>query len=178
MSPPVHAAPRLRSATRCCPDRAPPNAAQLPGACVVAGRFQYLHLCHRTVRYFRQMLVQHLPDLCFGHDSKKMIHRSTILEQHDRRQAANAELLRQLLLLVRVDLREPETAAIFCSQSVEHGISCLQGPHQGAQKSTSDRDAGRSFDDIGHEGAGGDCALQPNRLWSRSYPALMKRRSA
>ena len=96
-----------------------PAAARARGE--IAGRLQRLA---RAPSDRSQRLGRCLSSICricaSGHDADEVIDGGAVLEQHHRRQAANADLLRQFLLLVGVDLRELEAAAIVRGEPVEH----------------------------------------------------------
>src|SRR5688572_18749500 len=89
-------------------------------ACEVSGGLQLLCALERVSSGLRQMLVEHLPDLRPRNEADEMVDRGAILEQHGGRQAANTDLLCELLLLLGVDLRELEATAVLCSKAIQH----------------------------------------------------------
>src|SRR5690606_8131032 len=78
-----------------------------------------------------------LAHLAFGQRALEAVDRLAVLQQDHRRDAADAERARQLLLFVGVDLDQLEGAAVGRFQLLQDGPSALHGPHHGAQKSTS-----------------------------------------
>ena len=75
--------------------------------------------------------------LALRHRADKSVHRLALVEGDDRRNGLDAELAgicgwSSMFILTSVTL-PPESATAFSSA----GPSCLQGPHHGAQKSTS-----------------------------------------
>jgi hypothetical protein len=83
------------------------------------------------------MLVEKFAHLALGQRAHEAIDRLAVHQQHAGGDAADAEHARQLLLLVGVDLGQLEAARVVGFELFQHGPSDLQGPHQGAQKSTS-----------------------------------------
>ena len=77
---------------------------------------ELLRALHRAVDGLRQMLVEHLANLRLRYHADEVIHDRAVLEEHDRRQAAHADLLRQFLLLVGIHLGELE-APPYCLAS-------------------------------------------------------------
>jgi hypothetical protein len=73
-----------------------------------------------------------------GLGTHKAVHRFAAHHHHAGGDAANAKSLAQLLLLVGVDLDQFETAIVVRLRAFpSSGPITLQGPHHGAQKSTS-----------------------------------------
>jgi hypothetical protein len=121
----------------------------------IARRFELLRLLHRTVDRLRQMLLQHLLDLRLGHHADEVIDDGAVLEKHHGGQAADADLLRQLLLLVGVHLGELEAPSVLRGQAVEDRHQLLAGSAPGRPEvHEHGRLAGR-LDDVGHEGGAG-----------------------
>ena len=116
--------------------------------------FQLLRALHRAVDGFRQVLVEEVPDLRLGYHADEVIDDRAVLEQHDGRQAPHADLLRQLLLLVRVHLRELEAPRVLLGQPIEdrHELTARAAPRR--PEIHEHGRAARRFDDVGHEVGG------------------------
>ena len=71
-----------------------------------------LLLGRRFLRGGRQVLVQEFLDLAFGQCASEAIHRLAVHQQDAGRDAADAEGLAELLLLVGIDLHQLETPGI------------------------------------------------------------------
>ncbi len=71
-----------------------------------------------------------------GKRALKPVRRLAVLERVDHGDGLNAQLLGQRLVLVDVDLDHAHGAACGLTTFSRIGPSCLQGSHQGAQKST------------------------------------------
>ena len=82
------------------------------------------------------MRLEERAHLCERLRADEFVDDATIAEQLHRRNAADMELLRQVLVLVGVDLDDLDLAGVFVGELFEHGASARQGPHHGAQKST------------------------------------------
>src|SRR5688572_125513 len=123
----------------------------------IAGSLQLLGTLQRAVDGFRQVLVEHFPDLRLGNDANEVVDDVAVLEQHDRRQAPDADLLRQLLLLVGIHLRELEAPAILLDQAVEDRHELLARAAPRSPEIHQDGRRARRFDHVGHERGGSHC---------------------
>ena len=84
----------------------------------------------------REALDERL-DLALRQRADEAVDRLAVPEGVDRRDRLDAQLLRDLRVLVDVDLDHADLAVgVLDRASRAAGPSCLQGPHQGAQKST------------------------------------------
>ena len=75
-------------------------------------------------------------DLAFGYRAHEAVHRLAVLEGIDGGNRLDAQLLGDLRILVDIDLDQLHRALGVVDRFFQRGPSCLQGPHQGAQKST------------------------------------------
>ena len=73
------------------------------------------------------MFVEEQPDVRLGEGAHKFVDRGTIAEQLDRRDAADAELSRDRLLLLGVDLAENELTSVLVDQLGQDGHQYLAG---------------------------------------------------
>ena len=117
----------------------------------ISRRLQLLRLLQRTVDRLRQMFIQHLADLRFGDHADEVVDDRAVLEKHHGGEAANADLLRQLLLLVRVHLRELDAPGVLRSQAVEDRHQLLAGAAPGRPEIHEHRRLAGRLDDVGHE---------------------------
>jgi hypothetical protein len=77
------------------------------------------------------VLVQELAHLAFGQRAHEAVHRLAVLHQDDRGDAADAEGAGQLLLVVGVDLRQLEAAAVLHLQLFQDRADGLAGSAPG-----------------------------------------------
>jgi hypothetical protein len=100
----------------------------------VGGRENFLGVA--CARFAARQLLHEGADLRFRNRAHEAVDRLAVLEGIDGRDRLDAKLARDLLVLVDIDLDETHRALGLRHHFFERGTSCLQGPHQGAQKST------------------------------------------
>jgi hypothetical protein len=64
------------------------------------------------------------------------VHGLTVLEGEDRWNRPHAKLRRNVRIFVGIHFDEAHRPARLLHELLKDGVCCLQGPHQGAQKST------------------------------------------
>ena len=89
-------------------------------------------------RLLAQQAIDERLDRALGLRAHEAVERPAVAEGIDRRERLHAQLAGDGLVLVDVDLDE-RAPCRSCARTTfsRMGVSCLQGPHQGAQKSTS-----------------------------------------
>src|SRR4029077_19221512 len=111
------------------------------GGAVIAGLRRLLGHRQRLVDRRRAATsaaqpLHELLDLAFRQRANEPVDRPAILEGIDRRDRLDAHLLRDLGIVVDVQLDHADRAIGGAHDFSSTGPSCLQGPHHGAQKST------------------------------------------
>ena len=103
-----------------------------------------------------QVLVEEGANLAFGQCAGELVHRLPANEQHDQRDAADAQRGRQVGRLVGVDLGQLEGAAVSFGQPFQHRPQRLARPAPGRPAVQQHGHLHRPLDDLGLEVGFGD----------------------
>ena len=111
-------------------------------------------LDRRGARRRRRRAGHELLHLAFRHRADEAVDRAAVLEGIDRGDRLDAHLLRQLLVLVDVDLDQAHRAVRVADRLLEHRPELLAGTAPRRPEIDDDRSLVRGVDDVGHEGRG------------------------